>query len=312
MNPLSEIPVFKIVGKTLQERSQWMCWLRDELGRRCLKTSLFLPETGVTLMELYEQARRSDIILVDSADELPLRTIRLSDDEVLMDDGSADLFFSAGSEHDFILELVQNLIDLVKKRPVWACILIGGKSSRMGRPKHLIEGAGGKTWLEQSIETLRPLVDGLVLSGGGTVPKTLADVQRLPDIPGVAGPLTGILAAMRWQPGVSWLLLACDMPLLNREAVEWLLQSRQAGQWGQVPRLKGNSYCEPLFAWYDIYAAYLFEEQALNSNLRPGMVARHEKVNTPEVPESLRSAWENVNTPAQLYAIEKGSGAGTG
>ena len=69
--------------------------------------------------------------------------------------------------------------------------------------------------------------------------------------------------------------------------------------------MKGKSYCEPLFAWYDIYAAQLFEEQALHGNLRPGSVAGHEKVNNPEIPEFLQSAWENVNTPEQLHLVGK-------
>ncbi len=304
--PLLEFPVFKVIGGSPEKRKEWMHWLKGELAKRGLQTALVLPGATVDFIELYQLIRRNDIVLMDTSGEFAVRTICLIDGNKRIDNGAADLLFTAGSEQHFILEFVQNLNDLVNSRPVWACILIGGKSSRMGHPKHLIEDANGQTWLEHTVATLRPLVDGLVLSGAGAVPETVVDVQRLPDIPGVAGPLTGILAATRWQPGVSWLLLACDMPLLSREAVDWLLQGRQAGQWGQVPHLKAKSYCEPLFAWYDIYAAQLFEEQALHGNLRPGMVARHEKVNNPEIPKSLQSAWENVNTPEQLHAVVKG------
>ena len=35
--------------------------------------------------------------------------------------------------------------------PVWGCVLIGGRSRRMGRPKHLIE-AGGCSWLERTVQ----------------------------------------------------------------------------------------------------------------------------------------------------------------
>ena len=304
MKHFSEFPVFQVIGESIEKRTEWMHWLKGELAIRGLRAALVPSGAIVDLIELFHLIKRNDIVLMDTSGEFAVRTIFITDGNKKADSESTSLFFSAGSEQRFILELVQNLNDFVKNRLVWACILIGGKSSRMGRPKHLIEDENGQTWLEHTVATLRPLVDGLVFSGVGAVPETLVDVQRLPDIPGVAGPLTGILAATRWQPGVSWLLLACDMPLLSREAVDWLLQGRQAGQWGQVPRLKGKSYCEPLFAWYDIYAAHLFEEQALHGNLRPGSVARHEKVNNPEIPELLQSAWENVNTPEQLHLVD--------
>jgi len=304
-----EFPVFQVIGGSTEKRTEWMHWLKGELAKRGLHAALVPPGAPVDLIELFHLIKCNDIVLMDTSGEFAVRTIFLTDGNKKADSESTNLFFTAGAEQHFILELVQSLNDLVKSRPVWACILIGGKSSRMGRPKHLIEDSGGQTWLEHTVATLRPLVDGLVFSGAGAVPQTVVDVQRLPDIPGIAGPLTGILAAMRWQSGVSWLLLACDMPLLSREAVDWLLQGRQAGQWGQVPRVKGKRYCEPLFAWYDIYAAQLFEELVLHGNLRPGSVARHEKVNNPEIPKSLQSAWENVNTPEQLHVVEKGSAA---
>ncbi|MCI5149713.1 MAG: hypothetical protein D3916_10065 [Candidatus Electrothrix sp. MAN1_4] len=90
---------------------------------------------------------------------------------------------------------------------VWGCILIGGKSSRMGRPKHLIQ-ENEKTWLEQAVEILSPHVEQVVLSGSGEVPATLASLAQVPDAPGLAGPLAGILSVMRWQQTASWLVMA--------------------------------------------------------------------------------------------------------
>jgi molybdopterin-guanine dinucleotide biosynthesis protein A len=92
------------------------------------------------------------------------------------------------------------------------------------------------------------------------------------------------------------------MPHISAEAVRWLLADRRSGCWGRVPRLTGNDHCEPLFAWYDGRAGQLFEEQLLAGNLRIGNVAGHPRLDTPVVPEALRYAFGNVNTPAELPA----------
>jgi len=196
--------------------------------------------------------------------------------------------------------IIAELGDLLIKRPVWACILIGGQSSRMGRPKHLLPDGSGGTWLERTVHVLQPLVAGVALSGGGELPATLATLPRLCDIPGVCGPLTGILSAMRWQPSVSWLLLACDMPGLSGEAVTWLLSQRAVGRWGVVPTLAGNETVEPLFASYEPQCSQFFEmlhDQGVRQIRR---IVEYKQVNVVEVPENLQSGWHNINTPEEL------------
>jgi hypothetical protein len=49
------------------------------------------------------------------------------------------------------------LQELSRSTPVCGGILIGGRSQRMGRPKHLLRHGGG-TWLEQIAQTVQPFV----------------------------------------------------------------------------------------------------------------------------------------------------------
>ncbi len=187
--------------------------------------------------------------------------------------------------------------------PLSACLLIGGRSSRMGRPKHLIKGENGLTWLENTVKLLLPFTRKIVLSGGGDVPSSLQSLQRIEDVPNVQGPLTGILAAMRWQPNVCWLLLACDMPNISTEALEWLLAGRDFDSWGTVPRLQEDGFVEPLLALYEPQAKDYFEELCESGILRVSMVARRPKIRTPVVPKTLASAWSNINTPGELSRL---------
>ena len=181
------------------------------------------------------------------------------------------------------------------KTPVSGCVLIGGASRRMGRPKHLIE-KDGRTWLERSVELLRPLVERVVISGAGEVPESLADCLRLPDPPGATGPLAGLLAVTRWAPRSSWLVAACDMPDLSAGALAWLLECRQPGAWATLPRLAGADKVEPLLAHYDFRARGFLERLASRDDLRPQSLAGEDKVRTPSPPSELAPAWRNVNS----------------
>ncbi len=184
--------------------------------------------------------------------------------------------------------------------PLRACLLIGGRSSRMGRPKHLIRGEDGATWVEHTANLLSSFVDEVVISGKGDIPESLNHLQRIPDIPEVAGPLTGILAAMRWNADSCWLLIACDMPNITKEALEWLLASRSLNSFGTVPRLHDDGFVEPLLALYEAQAKDYFEELAAASVFRISRVAKRSKITTPVVPAHLAESWQNINTPEQL------------
>lgn len=183
--------------------------------------------------------------------------------------------------------------------PVYGCVLIGGQSTRMGRPKHLIS-TNGITWLERSVEHLKQVVDQVVLVGGGHVPEHLSDYVRLQDVPAVKGPLAGLVAAMRWAPDVSWLACACDMPEISVEALQWLLDSRAPGIWATMPDLEGNGHVEPLLAHYDVRSRELLEELLMRQCHAPSALVPHSKIITPMPPEKLVSAWRNINTETEL------------
>ncbi len=184
-----------------------------------------------------------------------------------------------------------------------AAILIGGKSRRMGRPKHLISTADSSfTWLERTITLLEPFSDKVVLVGAGEIPHSCSGFTRLPDIAGVRGPLAGILAAMRSAPDADWLIIACDMPAISAASVEWLLQGKASSAWGVVPRIDITyGFYEPLFALYKSAALALFEELLQKGETKISLVATSPQIDTPQIPVCLRRAWENINTPDELH-----------
>ncbi len=263
---------------------------------------------------LQDLSLRYDIVLVTGYCGLQLNSFRLQSggDRVLpaAAGGTTRIADSATGMAACVDILLAWLNEILLEVPVWACVLIGGRSSRMGRPKHLLAGSRGGTWLEDTVGLLGPLVERVVLAGQGLVPPSLQDLTRVTDVPGVAGPLAGILAAMRWQPEVSWLLVACDMPSLCPEALQWLIASRRPGRWATMPRRSLDSHVESLLGHYDRRCRSLFEEIRLAGSLRIGLASRHKQVYSPLIPHEIISAWENVNTPKELAGLAAGRRAG--
>ncbi len=205
---------------------------------------------------------------------------------------------------------VEKVFDWISERlarqclqvPVYGCLLIGGRSSRMGRPKHLID-KDGRTWIEHTVAKLEPHVRQVVLSGKGEVPSSLARLARIPDVSGLAGPLSGLLSALRWQPAVSWLMVACDQPAIDPKVFSWLKSRRKPGIRAVLPDLRGDGRVEPLLAWYDFRCRPIVEELADGGCLRPGGLVGRPGVITPQPPADLHESWRNINTPLELESL---------
>lgn len=185
------------------------------------------------------------------------------------------------------------------RTPLYACVLIGGRSTRMGSPKHLLR-KDGRTWLERTVSLLRPKAQTVAVIGEGAVPEPLGDLVRLADAPDARGPMAGLLAALRWAPHASWLVAACDLPALSAEALDWLLATRAPGRWATLPRLEGCSRVEPLLAHYDFRAGALLEELAAGGDFALQDLSRFRAVYAPSPPAGLAAAWRNVNSPTDL------------
>jgi molybdopterin-guanine dinucleotide biosynthesis protein A len=182
-------------------------------------------------------------------------------------------------------------------RSLYAGILIGGRSARMGRAKHLLEVAG-RTLLDRVAAALAPVAGRPVLLGAGPLPPGWADAVCLPDAPDAAGPAAGLLAAMRWAPAAAWLLASCDLPAITTDAVAWLLAERRPERWVVFPSLDGV-YPEPMLALYEPRSRVLLEE-AVAAGRGPSSLASHSAAALVTVPSALRASWRDADNPGDL------------
>ena len=131
-----------------------------------------------------------------------------------------------------------------------AFILVGGKSSRMGRDKALLE-ISGKPLAARTAEMVRPLVASVMLIGEQRRQNELGLPVIADRWPG-AGPLGAIATALLGTTKPWALILACDLPYLNAKWIASLCDRALAGEPNFCDALvpSGENGLEPLCAIY--------------------------------------------------------------
>lgn len=179
-------------------------------------------------------------------------------------------------------------------------VLAGGRSSRMGRDKALIE-VDGRSLLDRALDKLDPHVAELLVIGepekyGHVGPFVMAD-----EWPG-KGPLGGLVTAMRYASNDKLLVVACDMPGLNERLFTLLKAQLGTATDAVVPRHDGLS--EPLAAAYHRNArAALRRCVELDVLKMSGALAQVRTTYVEVIPG--REAWpedlfRNINAPGDL------------
>ena len=152
--------------------------------------------------------------------------------------------------------------DAGPSRDVLGVVLAGGASTRMGVDKGRME-LGGQTLVERAAKLLDVVADQVVLATGSTARYSelgRASVLDRPEHEG-QGPAAGLVAALdhaRSRGLARVLVLACDMPWVEREALEGLLQASRTENLDAVlfeAPLEGDeseTRLEPLLAVYHV------------------------------------------------------------
>jgi molybdopterin-guanine dinucleotide biosynthesis protein A len=191
-------------------------------------------------------------------------------------------------------------------------LLAGGLARRMGGGDKPLKEIAGRTILERAIERLAPQCAALILNANGgparfafTGLTVVAD-----DVPGFAGPLAGILAALDWaarnRPDLEWIASAAgDSPFLPLDLVSRLHAAREAAG---VPLACAESggQAHPVNGLWPV---------ALRADLRHALVvedmrkidrwtARHGVAHASWPAEPL-DPFFNANTPEDIAAAER-------
>jgi len=169
---------------------------------------------------------------------------------------------------DEIENISLHIENLIKEKiaPIKGLILVGGKSTRMGFDKSILDYHGkpqkqfAAGLLENNnLETFYSVRDFSIslemISKDENV--TLSAVERsqnLKEIPDAflnLGPFGGICSAFQKDPNSAWLVLATDVPFVNDEIIQLLLQNRNPSKVATAIKGKNKDFPEPLITIYE-------------------------------------------------------------
>jgi molybdenum cofactor guanylyltransferase len=136
--------------------------------------------------------------------------------------------------------------------PLYGLLLAGGRSRRMGRDKAAL-AAAGRSQLERAMALLAPHVERAFVSvrADQRSDPLRAGFPQIVDRHENLGPIAGLLAAQAQYPGHAWLVLACDLPLLDAATLTHLLRHRAAAREASAYRSSRDGLPEPLCAIYE-------------------------------------------------------------
>jgi molybdopterin-guanine dinucleotide biosynthesis protein A len=177
-------------------------------------------------------------------------------------------------------------------------VLTGGRSRRMQTDKAALEYAG-QPQLTRALALLEPLVVDTFISVRADQlhdPRRNSHpciVDQLPD----AGPIGGILAALRADPQAAWLVLACDLPFLDAATLQQLIAARDPRRLATAFRSSHDGKPEPLCAIYEPASLPAIEAWVASGQHCPrGFLAQTQvALLTLRTPRAL----DNINTAAE-------------
>jgi len=202
---------------------------------------------------------------------------------------------------DDVLEFVSSYFQTA---PVKALILLGGKSSRMGEEKGLIQ-YHEKTQAEHLVSLLEELGLVVFLSVREEQKENYKFLNRpfIADQISGSGPLGGIASAMRILPQTAFLVVACDLPNLQKEHLEFLLKNRNSKVFATCYESPMDGGPEPLCSIYEPKSFSALMKVWVNGKSCPRKMLFNRTVEILPVKDSKFLA--NANTPEERIQLQE-------
>ncbi len=187
---------------------------------------------------------------------------------------------------------------------VTGIILAGGKSSRMGSEKGLLE-LSGKPLIQYAMQALTGLCSRIILSSSSEAYHSFGFTVVPDEFPGI-GPMGGIYSALRQSKTEQNLVLSCDLPFVSQELLSFILMQSEGYQVA-VP-WEGNRHYEPLCGFYCNSTADLMGDFIGRGNYKLPDLFEEISINRLLIHDKLdfytANLFLNVNSKHELAAAE--------
>jgi molybdopterin-guanine dinucleotide biosynthesis protein A len=176
-----------------------------------------------------------------------------------------------------------------------AIILAGGKSSRMGSDKGLLE-LNGKKMIQHVIEIIQKITDDIIIVSNSSGYEQFT-FPVFKDIEKDKGPLGGIHTGLMKSSRDINIVVSCDAPFVSNSTLTQLLEA-SIGYDITIPSYQGRLY--PLIGIYNKACLPVIKRSIETNNLRVRSIFDQLKTNIIDCSDEDESHFTNINTPEEL------------
>jgi len=182
---------------------------------------------------------------------------------------------------------------------VFGLVLSGGKSRRMGSDKALLR-RDGRSQLQRAVSLLEDHVAEVFVSARADQADDpeRAQFAQIVDRYENMGPVAGILSAMDNKADVSWLVMACDLPNVDAQTIEYLLENLSVAHPVTAYMSSYDQLPEPLCAIYRPAARQIIDNFVADGLICPRKMLINSATHLLVQPNP--AALHNVNSPEDL------------
>jgi molybdopterin-guanine dinucleotide biosynthesis protein A len=289
----------------INDQNQFAHINRSELEQ--IDVSNKMQDMDIVFIEGHKHSTIPKILLITSdqdQDEIIDLVNRSEITEILaiVSETSQDLF--EGRFPFFNKNEIENIIDFILDRfrslqptKINGLVLTGGRSERMNQDKGSLAYHGKKNQIEYSKELLEGLCDEVYIScrtEQSTEP-FLKDHKLLFDSFPSSGPTSGILSAQYFDQSAAWLILACDLPYLDKGTIKSLIKNRNPYKLATAFMNIRKNWPEPLCAIYEPKSYRKLMQYFSNNTSCPRKFLFNSNIKTLRLENA--KALDNVNTP---------------
>lgn len=148
--------------------------------------------------------------------------------------------------------ILSHFSEKINSTPLYGLVLAGGRSQRMKTDKAQLK-YHDQPQAEYVFNLVSPHCEFSFLS----CRKDQWERQHFENLPQIhdtflnVGPMGGILSAMQAHPHAAWLVVACDLPFINRESLEYLIANRNPFKVATCFKSETSDAPEPLCTIYE-------------------------------------------------------------
>ena len=182
-------------------------------------------------------------------------------------------------------------------------LLCGGKSTRMGSPKALLE-VNGKTLLDAIAGAGVDFEEKILSANDPSIPTPPGFVRCVDVYPG-CGPMAGIHAALCMTDCDALVTAPCDAPHYSAALARYLMESYDCA-WDAQVLVDGGEKAQPLCGIYSKSSLPVLEAHLRTGRLKMMRMLEEMKLNRLSLPEGMTDAvFENLNTPQELKSFQE-------